>query len=300
VPGIARGTALTELRVPYGRRIEETIGASLGNADPFVRIGALRAAAGLPADLRLRWGAPLLSDERLAVRTEAARLLSPQRDQIDARSHSAFKSAEEELIAALHANDERPEAHASLASLHADARNFDLAIRELQIALLLDPGATGPRVNFADLYRLLGRENDAETMLREGIELDPASAALHHSLGLLLVRTARRDEGLVELGRAVEIENGNARYLYVYAIALNSLGRADDAITLLTEGKEKFPADYNIHQSLVTVLRDQDRLTEAQQAVEDMLVRYPEIESVRALRESLDQAELQLGDSVPH
>jgi hypothetical protein len=50
--------------------------------------------------------------------------------------------------------------------------------------------------NLADLMRLLGREADTEATLREGLKQVPGAAALHHSLGLSLVRQQRKPEAL--------------------------------------------------------------------------------------------------------
>jgi predicted Zn-dependent protease len=49
---------------------------------------------------------------------------------------------------------------------------------------------------------------------------------LHHALGLTLVRMKRTDEAIGELERAAALDPGNARFLYVYAVALHSTGKA--------------------------------------------------------------------------
>ena len=47
---------------------------------------------------------------------------------------------------------------------------------------------------------------------------------LHYSLGLALVRLKRADEALDELRKAAELDAGQARYAYVYAVAQHSAG----------------------------------------------------------------------------
>ena len=56
---------------------------------------------------------------------------------------------------------------------------------------------------------------------------------LHHALGLALVRLKRTDAALGELERATVLEPGNARFAYVYAVALHSTGKSDAAIARL-------------------------------------------------------------------
>lgn len=48
-------------------------------------------------------------------------------------------------------------------------------------------------------------------------------------LGLNLVRQRRGGDAAPELARAAAIDPANARFAYVYAIALNSTGHTDDA-----------------------------------------------------------------------
>jgi Flp pilus assembly protein TadD len=77
--------------------------------------------------------------------------------------------------------------------------------------------------NLADLRRLQGREPEAEATLREGLTAMPDAAALHHALGLSLVRQQRKSEALAELRRATELDPANPRFKYVYDIARSEL-----------------------------------------------------------------------------
>jgi Flp pilus assembly protein TadD len=58
------------------------------------------------------------------------------------------------------------------------------------------------------------------------------------------------------LRRAAELEPDRARYAYVYAVALNSAGRRDDAIAALKEAAAKHPGDRDVLLALVTFNRD--------------------------------------------
>ena len=60
----------------------------------------------------------------------------------------------------------------------------------------------------------------------------------------------RSDEALGELERATALEPGNARFAYVYAVALHSTGKADVAIAKLEKELVAHPNDRNILRSL--------------------------------------------------
>ena len=73
----------------------------------------------------------------------------------------------------------------------------------------------------------------------------PESAAVHHALGLLLVRLQRQGDALIELARAAELEPERARYAYVYAVGLHSAGRAGEAMTVLKDTLARHPGEFS-------------------------------------------------------
>ena len=85
-----------------------------------------------------------------------------------------------------------------------------------------------------------GRDGEGEEVLRNAIAVSPRDAAAHYALGLVLTRLKKPD-ALAAFARTTELEPGNARYLYVYAVALHSGGRGDEAMTLLKRGLAKHP-----------------------------------------------------------
>ena len=133
----------------------------------------------------------------------------------------------------------------------------------------------------------MGRDADAEAVLRDGMAEYPEEPTYRHSLGLLLVRQQQPEEGLTELQAAATLQPDNARFVYVYAVALNSLGRADEAVATLTAAKERFPGDFDIHWALATILRDQGRTDEARAVALELQSVYPGIPPLQELLRSL-------------
>ena len=62
-----------------------------------------------------------------------------------------------------------------------------------------------------------------------------------HALGLTLTRLKRSDEALAELRKATEFEPDSSQYAYVYAVALHSSGRPEEAMAVL-EGSPEEPS----------------------------------------------------------
>ena len=286
-PGIARATALTLLRPPYSQAVAETIRSAARSGDPLLRFAALRAMPGLQQELQVDLAAPLLSDPVRTVRIEAARLIGPMRAIIHVRFEPDLELAERELEDSLLAIAERPEAQIGLGNLYANAGDPGRSEAAFRRAMRMDPALPGPRVNLADLYRRLDRDTDAESVLREGLDSQPNAGVYRHSLGLLLVRKGEPEQGLDEMRRAVELTPEDARFAYVYAVALNSLERPDDAIDFLFGVRDKFPGDFDIRWALTTMLRDQGRTEDARAVANELAEIYPDVAPVQNLLQNL-------------
>ena len=257
VPAIARATALSEAQQFPSSATSKAALNALSDADPMVRIVALRALAGAPLEHRWQLAAPLLSDPVAAVRMEAGLLLADQPlNALGEADRDRLTRAMAEFEKAQRLNADRPEARANLANYFVSRGDPAAAEAELRAGLRLHPAATTLSVNLADLYRALGREADAERTLREAIALAPQSGAAYHALGLSLVRQKRYDEALEALQKAMQLDPGQPRYAYVYAVALQSTGKPDLARKVIDEALRQHPYDIGLLQiALEDVMR---------------------------------------------
>ena len=80
----------------------------------------------------------------------------------------------------------------------------------------------------------------------------PGDAGLHHSLGLALVRQKRVSEALVEFERAAKAAPGSARYSYVWAVALDSVGQTSRAIEVLSAAEKAHGGNREILEALMS------------------------------------------------
>ena len=285
LPGIVRATALTRLSGPLAQSEATAVQQALKDPDPMLRAAALRTARYLPPDAQLQLASPLLRDGILSVRIEAALLLAGVHEYLSA--NSGFAAAANEYRAAQRAVASRPEAHIALGDFEAAMGNPELARGHYAAALTMDPAFVPARLNYADALRRFGDEAGAEKLLRDGLTRHPASAELHHSLGLLLVRTERAEDGLAELHRAAELAPDNPRIAYVVGVALHSLGQVDAALQTLGEARRRFVQDFDIGWALATMLRDNGDIGAAREVVEELARQRPGDVNVRALRDSL-------------
>jgi Flp pilus assembly protein TadD len=102
-----------------------------------------------------------------------------------------------------------------------------------------------------------------------------------------LVRAGRHDEALGELSAAAALEPADERFVYVYGVALNSLGRIDEAIAILQTARQDFPSSYDIGWALATVLRDNGDREGAKIIATELLSDNQDDANLNALLESL-------------
>jgi Tfp pilus assembly protein PilF len=252
-PAIVRATALAQLNGSDSQPALEAFAAGLRDHNPLLRLAALQSLANAPIAARVALAAPLLADPLKALRIEAASLLAPvPADQLDDTQRAAFERASAEYIASQRYNADRPEARVNLGTYYASRGETAKAEEETKAAIALDPRFVPAYVNLADLYGARGRDAESERVLRDGLKVAPNSAILHHGLGLALVRMQRPDAALSELERATMLESGNARFTYVYAVALHSMGKVEAAIARLEQAHLAHPSDRDILQALAS------------------------------------------------
>ena len=263
-PAIARASALRRLAPPPDPAALALVRAGLTDRDPLVRDAAVRTLETVEPTLRTELAAPLLDDPVRAVRMSAARMMAgAPRDRLSDAQRSALERGLAEYVSAEEFNADRPESHVNLALLYAAEGRVAEAEASLRAALAVDPRFTPASVNLADLYRATGRDAEGERVLRNALAQDPRSAVAHHGLGLLLVRQRRMAEAMPELREAARLAPDDARYGYVYAVALAGAGQTKQAIELLEQVLARHPNDRDTLSALVAYEREEKRPRQA-------------------------------------
>jgi len=239
--------------------VAETIAQQLSDPDALVRVAALRALRNQPSALRLQSGSQLLRDPVRSVRIEAARTYVEYKDLLPL----------------------------------ADARAFPDAAEEYRRALLATANLPGSVLNLAEFESLSGNAEAASKLYRQMLVIGADFAPGRHAYGLWLVRNGQPEAALDHLRAATELEPDVPRFAYVYGIALNSSGLAEEGLAVLQKARNDFPADYDIAWGLATMLRDSGDFNTARSLAREMLLQYPDDENFNALMRSLQGAESQ-------
>ncbi|MCZ7566620.1 MAG: tetratricopeptide repeat protein [Burkholderiales bacterium] len=256
-PAIARATALEALERFPSQAALAAARRGLTDADPLVRRASVSALAVLPPEQRVPLVAPLLDDPLRTVRIEAAASLAGAPDAaFDPAQRASFARAAAEFEQVQRHNADRPEARTALAGFHAQRGQTEAAEKAYREALAMAPRHVPAYANLADLFRSQGRDAEAEAVLREGLGHVPESAALHHARGLALVRLKRTPEALDALARAARLAPDDARFAYVYAVALNSTGKARAALAEVDRALAHHPDNRELLSAGAALARD--------------------------------------------
>ncbi|HLQ90732.1 MAG TPA: tetratricopeptide repeat protein [Xanthobacteraceae bacterium] len=287
-PAFARASALHELAAYLSPSTISLARTGLSDPDPMVRIGALDMLENVPAAQLWPLVSRLLEDSSRGVRIRAVSLLAavPVASQ-PAADRERFERVAAEFIAAQRINADRPEARSVLGNFLTSRGRRAEAEVEYKIALRLNPQFSPAATNLADLYRQMGRDADGENALRTAIAASPRNATLYHALGLVLTRLKQPEAALAEYRRATELEPHQARYSYVYAVALHSAGRREDAVSFLREASVRHPNDRDMLQALVSFSREAGDFATALEYAERLTRLLPNDPNLVALIENL-------------
>ena len=256
LPPIVRGTALALLSA-YGRGVGSlALEKGLNDAEPLVRIGALRGAERWPPERRWRQARHLLRDELLAVRSEAAPLLAPALNGLPQQDRAALRKGIAEYLEVQAFNADRPEAHTNIGNLHVSVGEAGPAEAAFKTALELNPKWVPALVNLADHYRATGRDAEAGELLQRAANLAADAPEVLLARAFWLVRQKRSQEALPLFAEAYRLAPGNPRYAYAQALALHSIGQSEQALQLLDDALAERPDNAQLLEAAAGIAQE--------------------------------------------
>ncbi|MEH6466699.1 MAG: tetratricopeptide repeat protein, partial [Porticoccus sp.] len=160
----------------------------------------------------------------------------------------------EEYRDSLAVSADSPATQAAIAMLELRIGNITAAENAYLQALRIEPNYVPALLNMADFYRSTARDMEAETLLKRALSVAPDGGAVQHSFGLLLIRKGDYKSALPHLKLATELADAQARYAYVYAVALDNMGQTKEAAKTLKKATERWPNQYDLLMTLVLYL----------------------------------------------
>ena len=251
---IVRATALQRSANNVNTGVQRATMDASRAIDALLRHTALGNTAYLNPELRVGVVKRLLSDPVRAVRIEAARVALALDPEIRHTLGSTFDQALAEYRESLMLFAERAEVHVGLALIATSEGNNQQAELALNRALKINPMFVPALINLADLYRVTGRDADAEPQYRKAITIELPEA--DQAYALWLIRQARTPEALFYLARAFNNAPLNPQMGYIYAVALNNQGQTNKALEVLATMSSTAAFTEPVQLLEATILRD--------------------------------------------
>ena len=219
---------------------------------------------------------------------EAARALAGDAESgLAADERQRFEKALQEYVDAQLFNAERAESHANLGALYAARGQSDTARAEYEKAIELDRSFFPAAIAFAEFTRANGDEAAAEAILRKALVANASQGALHHALGLSLIRERRPGDALAELAEAAKQGPETPRFAYVYAVALHDLGKPEQATSVLRDALTKSPNDADLLSALLSYELETGDFASALSRAEALVRLDPENKEAQQLLQAL-------------
>ncbi|GAL30376.1 probable deca-heme c-type cytochrome [Vibrio variabilis] len=221
-PSIVRASALQRMAGFQGQNSLIALGRAVKNQQSMIRIGAIQGSAPYPALQRWQIISPLLEDEVLAVRAEAAGALAQYWRELNPLQKDQLNAPLKEYIEIQEYNSDRGFGRTNLGNIYAAQGKSQQAIAEYQGAIEIEPYFENSYINLADLYRGLGDEKLADQALKLGMKNQPNSAAIHYSAALSKLRQGDKATASQLLAKATELEASNPQYWFVYGLSMET------------------------------------------------------------------------------
>ena len=156
-----------------------------------------------------------------------------------------------------------------------------------EIAFGMDPYFGPARANLVALYNAVGRNAEAEQVLREGLRRTPNEGELYYSLGLLLAEDKRLAEAVDALATAARLMPRRARVRYNLALALDRLSRDREAEASLLQALQLDPGDGDIVYALAAFYVQRQQWKRALPFAEQLVAMSPADPRARQLLEAI-------------
>jgi tetratricopeptide (TPR) repeat protein/uncharacterized protein YlaI len=220
---IIRASALERMDGLVDRNTLIAIARGLNNDDELIRLGAARGAQGMQAAERWRLLAPLLTDKVLAVRIEAASAIAPLWQSLSKTQQGQLVPALNNYLMTQNFNADRGFAHTNKGNVYVQQGRYQEAEDAFKDSIRIEPHFANAYVNLADLYRSQQKEMASIEVLETGEIACPDDGTLPYSLGLAYIRAKETPKAIDYLRKATLVEPENARFHYVYGVALESV-----------------------------------------------------------------------------
>ncbi|MGB0936255.1 MAG: tetratricopeptide repeat protein [Colwellia sp.] len=269
---IIRASALDRMATKIDTNSLIAIARAVKSDKSIIKLGAINGAIQLPVAERWRVLSPLLTDDVLAVRAEAASALAPLWNEYTKQQKALLEPALNDYFAIQKFNNDRGFAHTNMGNIYAHKGKYTSAEQAYQQSIKIEPYFATAYINLAELYRLQQDNQRSMTTLMSGFKIIPDNAELAYALGLAHIRSKQQLKANSYFAQATKLAPQNSNYFYVYGISLEA--------TKLTEAYKSLYQAYQLsnnpqHLYALCDMQLRHNSSQAKQCLEKLTVVAP-------------------------
>ncbi|PKF61132.1 ammonia-forming cytochrome c nitrite reductase subunit c552 [Psychromonas sp. psych-6C06] len=210
----------------------------------LVKLGVISVLERSSKQLQLQVGFGLLYDDDKNVRLQAIKLLAPAfRGQLPKKAQKPMQDALLEAVTTYQKQQDLLSAQMALADLAYKIGDLEQAQIQYLNAINLQSSFLPSKLNLASIYRETNQLDKARRLLQEILKVVPDHAMALHNLGLVYVVKRDWPKALNALLKAKQQEPDNARFSFVYVLALEASGDIQGALKELQVLEQRTPGD---------------------------------------------------------
>lgn len=177
---------------------------------------------------------------------------------------------------ALLIDENHPILHFNAAVSYEAIGRYNDAAEAYENALRKKPGWSEAMQSYAELLQHMGKNDQAETLLRQAINRTYKNPDLHSSLGDLLFERERVDDADGEYNVALSINKDHIKAIGGKVNVLEKKGRSDEAYDLLMKMEQLVPEDATVSMRCAELLMNMKNYDEASKRLQNVLQKQPE------------------------
>lgn len=257
LPVIKRASAIALLPYSTAMLSDHVIKLWVNHEEPLIRLAVAQVGELLTDEDKLLSYQNLLTDTFKSIRVAAANELITS----NLVGTDAFKRAFKELIDANEINSWRGEGNFNQSLIHIQKQEFARAIVKLNDSIKVDPYFASAYVNLADIYRQQQLPSKEKEVYELALDNNPKAAEIHYGYGMFLIRSGDKPSSVKAFKKAVQFDNANSQYAYLYFLALDATGQTNKALNELKRVVKGYAANaelINLGLSFSQKLRDRN------------------------------------------
>lgn len=177
----------------------------------------------------------------------------------------------------------------ALAGCHAEQGQLDKALVLCRTALAMEPGLTDARVRIAMIHTAQGNGEEAEAVLQDAVGRDPKSVWAQYELGNVYLKRGRAVEALERYHAALAAGEGFANLFANMGVALQMLGRGDEARSAFKRSFESSVETWQAWQALGLVADSMGQFVLARTHYLNALKLHPQATIVRRRLKAIEE-----------